>query len=103
MLDLFQIDSNFLDISSAIFGFRTFETVNGISKIWCYTHFVQNCRRLFTGSLGFQSTSAQSHGAIHLINLSASPMALSNLRCTGRQDLSCSQNVLAPLKAMRVF
>ena len=30
-------------------------------------------------------------------------MALSNLRCTGRQELSWSQNVLAPLNAMRRF
>ena len=30
-------------------------------------------------------------------------MALSNLRCTGRQELCCSQKTLAPLNTMRVF
>jgi len=31
------------------------------------------------------------------------PMAPPNLRCTGRHKLWCSQNVLAPLKLMRLF
>jgi len=31
------------------------------------------------------------------------PELRANLRCTGRQELSISQKVLAPLKVMRVF
>jgi len=57
MLGFFQIVGNFLDISSAIFGFSAFETVSEESKFWCYTHFVQNSRPVFTEMVIFRSKS----------------------------------------------
>ena len=51
----------------------------------------------------FQRNSAQSHGAKDLKIQRIFPMALSNLRCTGRQELCCSQNVSAPPNAMKLF
>jgi len=58
MLGLFQMLGNFLDISSAFFSFSTFETVKEVSKFWCYMHFVQNSRRVFSSISSFQKKSA---------------------------------------------
>ena len=103
MLDLFRTAGNVLDISSAFFGFNAFETVNEVSKFWCYIHLVQNSCRVFTSISSFQKKSAQSKGATHPQLQRVSQMALSNLRCTGRQELCQSQNVLAPPNAMKLF
>jgi len=59
--------------------------------------------RVFEWISSLLSKGARFYGATHFKFRRASPMALSNLRCTGRHKLCQSQNVSAPLKATRLF